>query len=789
MWTNPPISPNRFEKGYTVTIQKPDGTTFTVGPFNSYLADATGWFSFIPDVAGTWRLKFDFAGTYYPNGTWATNGFLTNNTADKTAFYLDSAYYKAASTDWQNLTVQDSMVWSWPLTSLPTDYWTRPVHLENRAWWSILGSYPSYGVIGGGSNWPADTNAYSSNYNFVPYVQGPNSAHVVYKQQVALAGMIGGTTGQYGQTSMGGSPNVIYAGRAYSTQTVTINGVPTSCAVCWDIRTGKQYYAIPIASGGVTPMVVSYTPPATSAFEGAGSDSTYSVSLIAFDTTSGRMYKINPYTGAVTLNVTALVPQLIGGSQGSVAQTGFYKDPFVMSIQTIGSGANTSYRLINWTTAGSSTNFTSRIMGNVSLPFPNVIFAGGLRGYAGYAADYEANVLVWMNGLAPTGLGVYHGTWMMGADMTTGQLLWNKTYEETRYSTAAFTADHGLVACVMEEGNYYAYNVRTGDFVWKTEQMEYPWASAGFGAYSVQSAYGILYREAYNGVYAFNWTNGATLWHYVSPAVPFESSYYSGNESVYSFNGGGFVADGKLYTYNTEHTPSWPRTRGWKLVCIDAFTGKGIWNITGSMSPGAVADGYLVNVNPDDGYVYSFGKGQSETAVSAPQTEITSGTSVIISGTVLDQSSSQPGTPCVSSESMTTQMEYLHMQLPIDGIYHNVTMTGVPVKLTAIDPNGNAIDIGTATTNAYYGTFSFTWTPDNAGTYTIMASFEGDDSYGSSGASTAIVVGNAVATSAPTTPINFDSVNSTLTTVTIAVGIAIIIAVALATVLLLRKRP
>ena len=29
------------------------------------------------------------------------------------------------------------------------------------------------------------------------------------------------------------------------------------------------------------------------------------------------------------------------------------------------------------------------------------------------------------------------------------------------------------------------------------------------------------------------------------------------------------------------------------------------------------------------------------------------------------------------------------MQLPIDGIYHNVTMTGVPVILTAIDSNGN----------------------------------------------------------------------------------------------------
>jgi hypothetical protein len=142
MWTNPPINPNRHQIGYTVTIEKPDGTTFTVGPFNSYLADATGYFTFVPDVAGTWRLKFDYSGAYFPNGTWNSKGYL-NTTADSTAYYIDSAYYRADSTEWQNLTVQENFVYSWPLTNLPTDYWTRPVHLENRAWWPILGSYPS----------------------------------------------------------------------------------------------------------------------------------------------------------------------------------------------------------------------------------------------------------------------------------------------------------------------------------------------------------------------------------------------------------------------------------------------------------------------------------------------------------------------------------------------------------------------------------------------------------------------------------------------------------------------
>jgi uncharacterized protein YfaS (alpha-2-macroglobulin family) len=135
-------------------------------------------------------------------------------------------------------------------------------------------------------------------------------------------------------------------------------------------------------------------------------------------------------------------------------------------------------------------------------------------------------------------------------------------------------------------------------------------------------------------------------------------------------------------------------------------------------------------------------------------------------------------------------MEYLHMQLPIAGIYNNVTMTGVPVKLCAIGSDGTTIDLGTTTTDAYYGTFSYTWTPDTPGTYTIIASFEGDDSYGSSCASTSLVVGAAAAdTTAPTsTSNNFDEISNTLTTLTIGIGIAIIVAVAIVGLLVIRKK-
>jgi hypothetical protein len=106
-------------------------------------------------------------------------------------------------------------------------------------------------------------------------------------------------------------------------------------------------------------------------------------------------------------------------------------------------------------------------------------------------------------------------------------------------------------------------------------------------------------------------------------------------------------------------------------------------------------------------------------------------------------SPAQPGTPCVAKESMATWMDYLHFQMPIDGYYHNITIKGVPVKLTAIREDGTYIDIGTVTTDGYTGSFGLAWTPPEEGTYKIVASFEGDESYGSSSAATYITVGPA----------------------------------------------
>jgi len=150
--------------------------------------------------------------------------------------------------------------------------------------------------------------------------------------------------------------------------------------------------------------------------------------------------------------------------------------------------------------------------------------------------------------------------------------------------------------------------------------------------------------------------------------------------------------------------------------------------------------------------MYVFGKGQSETTVSAPQTAVAKGTGVLITGTVLDMSPTQAGAPCVSQDSMSTQMEYLHLQRAIDGIWGNLSIFGIPVTLTAIGPDGQYIDLGTVTTSGYYGTFTLAWTPSEQGLYEIIASFDGSEAYGSSSASTSLLVGPAASASTPIEP-------------------------------------
>ncbi len=237
-----------------------------------------------------------------------------------------------------------------------------------------------------------------------------------------------------------------------------------------------------------------------------------------------------------------------------------------------------------------------------------------------------------------------------------------------------------------------------------------------------------------------------------------------------------------MYAYTTEHSATVPITRGWELFCINATSGEKIWNVMlpGVMSKhttsiGPIADGYL-SVMSSDGFTYFYGKGKSQTTVEAPMTEIVVGETAIIKGKVLDMSPAQPGTPCISKESMGAWMTHIHKGLAIPD-----NVTGVPISIDATDPNGNYVHIGDVISDVS-GTYGYVWKPTIPGTYTITATFMGDDSYGSSWAETYANVVNAQATSTPTIaePLNLATTTDLMTYIAI-VGIAIILAIAVAT--------
>ena len=71
--------------------------------------------------------------------------------------------------------------------------------------------------------------------------------------------------------------------------------------------------------------------------------------------------------------------------------------------------------------------------------------------------------------------------------------------------------------------------------------------------------------------------------------------------------------------------------------------------------------------------------------------------------------------------------------------------SGVTVTLDAIDQNGKFFSIGKVSSDLS-GMFKKMWTPENEGEYTIIATFEGSESYWASYAETAVGVGPAQTT-------------------------------------------
>jgi hypothetical protein len=127
-------------------------------------------------------------------------------------------------------------------------------------------------------------------------------------------------------------------------------------------------------------------------------------------------------------------------------------------------------------------------------------------------------------------------------------------------------------------------------------------------------------------------------------------------------------------------------------------------------------------------------------------------------------------------------MGYVYEQFPTP-----TNVNGVQVTIDVIDANGNYRNIGTTTSDSS-GMFTFAWTPDITGSYTVIATFAGSQSYYGSSAESSFVASAAPPTASPYPVVNLPPTEMYFAISTVAIIIAIAIIGALI-MLMLRKRP
>jgi hypothetical protein len=399
-------------------------------------------------------------------------------------------------------------------------------------------------------------------------------------------------------------------------------------------------------------------------------------------------------------------------------------DPIVYCIRQRGWNTTIPYRLavnelIKWDYSKvTGNNWTTGIVWNVSLKQPDGTGPG--------EGERTSSFLIYGNKAVVT---TYNEDKAYMYDTDTGQQLMVKDFGYPNTYRPSWSEDGVIITFDSVERQLHAYDFETLNELWVTEPFPYPWGS---NVRYPTWAYGNFYVATYDGhIYCFDEDTGVMKW-----------KFYCGNTTETVFKSfvpylgavsRPIVADGKVFMGTSEHTPTQPRIRFNKLFCVDAITGDHLWSISGAMET-IVGQGYLVGANENDGCMYAFSKGKTETTVEAPLMPVAAGERITIRGTVMDMSPAQPGTPAVSDECMGPWMEYLHMQKPMP------YPTGVPVKLIVIHPDGNVEWIYTRTTDMY-GNFAHAYEPPTEGIYKIIASFDGSESYWPSVAETAIGVG------------------------------------------------
>ncbi len=720
---------------YTVAVTKPNEDTETLGPFT---ADDTSYaFTlYTPDQVGTYTLEFNFPGKQ-------VTGFSPLLMIPINDYYEPSNFTTT-------LTVQAEPVESMPQTPLPTDFWRRPIDAQNQEWYTISGNWLAIGPTTFG-----DTS-YNYSGNFNPFTRAPRSAHIVWTKPLTFGGLIGGEFG-------GTSESNYYTGKSYEpkfTPPIIINGVlyyneplpPKNGYYAVDLRTGETLWHHesygPLTEVGAVGLLGTPSYPGLTNGQIFSYRSPNEVGARAYlwfagsAGPAGAGFGASPFWYMYDAETGDLILEMDNATGGGVRVEGpkgellyYYLGTNWLALwnstRAIGTLGTTGTQAWAWRPpTGSKIDWRDGIQWNVTLPIPIPFQATSLVG---------SGIL-----LATTGTFFAPFDWQMEVayDMETGAQLWiqNRT-------TPVGASSFGLMG-ILKDGVYTefdkgatqwrGYDASTGEEIWgPTTPYTNAWGSQPLG---IQSAYGIQYQKAVDGIHALNYSNGQRLWdYYADPS----GSEFPGFATL-PFLGGDLTIADEIIFAPTGNSHGDPIFRGAKLYAIDAMSGEQVWSINGFfLGTMPIADGYLVGQNGYDNQIYCFGKGQTATTVDAEPAIIAKGTNVLIKGTVTDQSSGAADTPAISDADMSAWMEYLYQQ---QSMPQNVE--GVEVTLDAIDPNNNFIHIGRVTSDMN-GFYSYMWEPEHEGTYKIISTFEGTNSYYSSYAETAVGVGPAPSAGQP----------------------------------------
>jgi outer membrane protein assembly factor BamB len=699
---------------FTVEVTKPDGSMETLGPFTSDPV-GTAFAPYTPAQLGTYTFVAKFhehtlTGEPFPPGT---SGLYFGTP------YVNDTFLASASDPFQ-LTVQEDPIEAWEETPLPTEYWERPINTMNRAW-DVLAA-----------NWlagAAQTVGPTRNFN---YGTGPESAHIMWATPMWSGGIMDKRFGNIGYQTTHYSglsfvPPIILNGKIY----YNVESHPREGWYCLDLYTGEELYFR--NTTGPVVDVLGTQEMSGPTFDPEGSIAGGSLAFgqiynydspnqhggfpylwsIEHPTEPNTWMMFDAYTGSYICsieNVPVWCGQggfvgpwyVAGGTQvyGKDGSILWYRvDPMNNLLQCWNTSRAIWYRE-QWNT---NQYWMWR-------PYLNYTF-GGIYGYSLNVSipALSGSVLAIREGEFVIGgtSGKHNDTYVEQGNLWAlslepgqeGTLLWNKTF--TPPLDVPDTAEGLFGAGIMagptvdpEDGVFlfsqsitrerWGFSLDTMEMLWGPTEPEHSMNYYGMEDFIYQ---GKLFSYGYSGeLIAYNITTGEKLWTYTATQEGFESPYGNYPLSL------ACIADGKVYMYSTEHSPTQPPWRGSYLRCIDASNGEELWKIN-HWGAAVIADGYVVGWNAYDNRIYCYGKGPSATTVTIQDDVVSLGESLLIKGKVTDESAGTKqgeqagrftnGVPAIADESMSEWMEYLYMQQPCP-----MDLNGVPVKLEIFGEDG-----------------------------------------------------------------------------------------------------